>query len=30
MVRDKPVKAKVIKPPFVPKDWAQKTEELDP
>lgn len=22
MVRDKPVKAKVIKPPFVPKDWA--------
>lgn len=23
MVRDKPVKAKVIKPPFVPKDWAQ-------
>jgi len=24
MVRDKPVKAKVIKPPFVPKDWAQK------
>ena len=28
MVRDKPVKAKVIKPPFVPKDWAQKQEEL--
>ncbi len=24
MVRDKPVKAKVIKPPFVPKDWASK------
>lgn len=24
MVRDKPVKARVIKPPFVPKDWAQK------
>lgn len=23
MVRDKPVKAKVVKPPFVPKDWAQ-------
>jgi aminomethyltransferase len=23
MVRDKPMKAKVIKPPFVPKDWAQ-------
>ena len=23
MIRDKPVKAKVIKPPFVPKDWAQ-------
>lgn len=22
MVRDKPVKAQVIKPPFVPKDWA--------
>jgi aminomethyltransferase len=28
MVRDKPVKAKVIKPPFVPKDWAQKQEEI--
>lgn len=27
-VRDKPVKAKVIKPPFVPKDWAQKHEEV--
>ena len=24
MVRDKPVKAKVVKPPIVPKDWAQK------
>ncbi|MFH1102113.1 MAG: glycine cleavage system aminomethyltransferase GcvT [Methanobacteriota archaeon] len=24
IVRDKSVKAKVIKPPFVPKDWAQK------
>ena len=24
MIRDKPVKAKVIKPPFVPKDWASK------
>ncbi len=24
MVRDKPIKAKVIKPPFVPKDWASK------
>lgn len=23
IVRDKPVKAKVVKPPFVPKDWAQ-------
>lgn len=23
MVRDRPVKAKVVKPPFVPKDWAQ-------
>jgi len=23
IIRDKPVKAKVIKPPFVPKDWAQ-------
>ncbi len=28
MVRDKPLKAKVIKPPFVPKDWASKQEEL--
>ena len=27
MIRDKPVKVKVIKPPFVPKDWAQKHEE---
>jgi aminomethyltransferase len=26
MVRDKPVKANVIKPPFVPKDWAQQQE----
>ncbi|RLG28351.1 glycine cleavage system aminomethyltransferase GcvT [Methanosarcinales archaeon] len=25
MIRDKPVKAKVIKPPFVPKDWVTKT-----
>jgi aminomethyltransferase len=24
MIRDKIVKAKVVKPPFVPKDWAQK------
>jgi aminomethyltransferase len=24
IIRDKPVKAKVVKPPFVPKDWAQK------
>ena len=24
IIRDKPVKVKVIKPPFVPKDWAQK------
>ena len=23
MIRGKPVKAKVVKPPFVPKDWAQ-------
>ena len=23
IVRDKPIKAKVVKPPFVPKDWAQ-------
>jgi len=23
MVRDRPVKAKVVKPPFVPKEWAQ-------
>jgi len=23
VVRDKPVKAKVVKPPFVPKDWVQ-------
>jgi len=28
MVRDKPVKVKVMKPPFVPKDWAQKHEEI--
>jgi len=28
MVRDKRVKAKVMKPPFVPKDWAQKHEEF--
>jgi len=27
MVRDKPIKAKVIKPPFVPKDWMQKQEQ---
>lgn len=26
MVREKPVKAKVIKPPFVPKDWASKQQ----
>jgi glycine cleavage system T protein (aminomethyltransferase) len=30
IVREKPLKAKVIKPPFVPKDWAQKQEELSP
>src|SRR5512137_881075 len=24
MVRDRPIKAKVVKPPFVPKDWAEK------
>lgn len=24
IVRDKPIKATVVKPPFVPKDWAQK------
>ena len=24
IVRDKPIKAKVVKPPFVPKDWALK------
>lgn len=23
MIREKPVKAKVVKPPFVPKDWAE-------
>jgi glycine cleavage system aminomethyltransferase T len=23
IIRDKQVKAKVVKPPFVPKDWAQ-------
>jgi len=28
MVRDHPVKAKVVKPPFVPKDWVQKQQEL--
>jgi aminomethyltransferase len=28
MVREKPVKAKVVKPPFVPKDWVQKQQEL--
>jgi aminomethyltransferase len=28
IVRDKPIQAKVIKPPFVPKDWAQKQEEI--
>ena len=27
IVRDKPVKAKIVKPPFVPKDWAQKNLE---
>jgi aminomethyltransferase len=30
IVRDKPIKAKVIKPPFVPKDWAQKQQEAAP
>jgi len=30
IVRDKPIKAKVIKPPFVPKDWALKQEEATP
>lgn len=24
MIRDKPMKARVVKPPFVPKDWLQK------
>jgi len=24
IIRDKPVKAKVVKPPFVSKDWASK------
>ena len=28
IVRDKPVKAKAVKPPFVPKDWAQKQETI--
>jgi aminomethyltransferase len=28
IIRDKPVKAKVVKPPFVPKDWAQKPEAV--
>ncbi len=28
MVRDKPVSAKVIKPPFVPKEWAQTHVEV--
>ncbi len=27
VVRDKPLKAKVVKPPFVPKDWSQKNLE---
>jgi len=27
IVRDKPIPAKVIKPPFVPKDWATQHEE---
>jgi len=27
VVRDKPLKAKVVKPPFVPKDWVQKNLE---
>jgi len=27
VVRDKPLKVKVVKPPFVPKDWAQKNLE---
>jgi len=27
IVRDKPLKAKVVKPPFVPKDWVQKNLE---
>jgi aminomethyltransferase len=26
LIREKPVKAQVIKPPFVPKDWAQKQQ----
>jgi aminomethyltransferase len=25
IIRDKPVKAKVVRPPIVPKDWAQQT-----
>ena len=29
MIRDKPVKAKVIKPPFVKKDWAQNHHQLE-
>ncbi len=28
IVRDKPVKAKVVKPPFVPKDWVAQHEEV--
>jgi len=27
MVREKPVKARVVKPPFVPKDWVAKQEQ---
>ena len=29
LIREKSVKAKVIKPPFVAKDWAQKQEEVN-
>ena len=29
IVRDKPVKAKVVKPPFVKKDWAQNHHQLE-
>jgi len=28
IIRDKPVKAKVVKPPFVPKDWLKQLENI--